>query len=66
MGNSMIYVVIDEQNNVLVTQNSEEVDKFLKAKDRVYYMIIKHGNYVISETYQTYDKKPYRIDSKIM
>ena len=66
MWNNMVYVVIDEQNNVLVTQNSEEVDKFLKSKDGVYYMIVKNGNYVVSEMYQTYGKKTYRIDSKIM
>jgi ribosomal protein S12 len=62
----MLYVIVDENNNVLITENSEKVDEFMKQKNGVYYMIVKNGNYVVSETYQVYDKKPYRIDSRIM
>jgi len=62
----MVYVVISQENDILVTNDSREVDKFLKSKEGAFYILSKYGNYVTCETYQTYNGKIYRIDSKLM
>ena len=62
----MLYVIVDEKGNTLVTQDSKTVDEFMKQKEGAFYVLSKYGNYVTAELYQTYNGKIYRIDSKLM
>jgi len=58
----MKYVVIDKEGNILITEKSEEVDRVLKSKEGIFYVIAVYGSPFSIEKYQTAHGKIYRID----
>jgi hypothetical protein len=59
----MVYVVLNEKGDILVTQDIKQVDNFLVREDGLYHLISVYGKYVTHEVFQTVNHKIHRIDS---
>ena len=59
----MKYVIVDEKGNIIITEDTNQVDNFLSREDGLYHLISVHGKYVTHEVFQIHEKKIYRIDA---
>ena len=60
---NMKYVIVDEKGNIIITEDTNQVDIFLTKEDGLYHLITIYGKYVVHETFQVHNKKIYRIDA---
>jgi len=59
----MKYIIVDGRGNIMISQDSKEVDIFLTKGEGVFHIINIYGNYVYVEKYQVENGKIYRVDS---
>jgi hypothetical protein len=58
-----MYVVVKNNKEVKVFQESEKVDEYIRKEDGNYYIVSIYPALMVVEQYQVYEKKAYRINA---
>jgi len=59
----MTYIAIDQEKNILVTENEKEVEKFLSKNEGIFYVISVYPARITIEKYQTVGNRTYKLDT---